>query len=454
MNNHIPHKTYLSEKELPKQWYNIMADLPNKPGPPLHPITKQPAQLSDLQVFFPDALIMQEVSAEPYIDIPEDVLKMYALFRPSPLCRAYMLEKMLDTPAHIYYKYEGNNPSGSHKLNTSIPQAYYNKQAGIKKLSTETGAGQWGTALSVACSVYGLECSVYMVKISYEQKPYRRIIMQTYGADVTASPSNKTESGRAFLAKDPDCPGSLGMAISEAAEVAAKNKDTNYALGSVLNHVLIHQSIIGEEALLQFEKIGEYPDIVVACCGGGSNFGGTAFPFLRENLKNGKKTRLIAVEPSACPSLTRGKYAYDLGDVSGYTPLFPMYTLGSGFVPSKIHAGGLRYHADSPLVSLAYRDKLIEATAVGQKSVFDASVLFAKAEAILPAPESGHAVLGAIQEALKCKETGEEKVILFTLSGHGNFDLAAYDIYMKGQMSDEGVSEADLQKGFATIPKL
>lgn len=454
MSNHIPHKTYLSEKELPKRWYNIMADLPDKPTPPLHPGTKQPAQASDLQVFFPDALIEQEMSTERYIDIPEEVLRMYALFRPSPLCRAYMLEKALGTPAHIYYKYEGNNPSGSHKLNTSIPQAYYNKQAGIKRLATETGAGQWGTALAVACSVYGLECSVYMVKVSYEQKPYRRIVMQTYGADVTASPSTKTQSGRAFLAKDPDCPGSLGMAISEAAEDAAMHEDTHYALGSVLNHVLLHQTIIGEEALLQFDKIGEYPDIVVACCGGGSNFGGTAFPFLRENLQKGKKTRLIAVEPASCPSLTRGKYAYDLGDVSGFTPLLPMYTLGNGFIPSKIHAGGLRYHADSPLVSKAYHDKLIEATAVGQKSVFEASLLFAKAEALIPAPESGHAVLGAIQEALKCKETGEEKVIMFTLSGHGNFDMTAYDMYLNGTMNDEGVSDSVLAQGFETIPKL
>ncbi|MDP2892541.1 MAG: TrpB-like pyridoxal phosphate-dependent enzyme [Bacillota bacterium] len=450
----IPYKTYLSEKEIPRKWYNVTADMPNKPQPPLHPGTKQPAQASDFQAIFPDALIAQEMSPQRYIDIPEEVSELYRLYRPSPMCRAYMLEKALGTPAHIYYKYEGNNPSGSHKLNTSIPQAYYNKQQGLKRLATETGAGQWGTALSVACALFGLGCSVYMVRVSYEQKPYRRIVMQTYGADVTPSPSNKTNAGRAILAKDPDCPGSLGIAISEAVEDAASHDDTNYSLGSVLNHVLLHQSVIGEEALLQFEKIGEYPDIVIGCCGGGSNFGGTMSPFLRENLTKGKKTRLIAVEPTACPSLTRGRFTYDFGDASGYTPLMPMYTLGNGFIPSKIHAGGLRYHADSPIISQLYKDKLIEAQAVGQKSVFEAAMMFALHEIIIPAPESAHAIRTAIDEALKCKKTGEEKVIMFTLSGHGNFDMTAYDMYLSGKMDNEGVSEEVLQKGFGTIPKL
>ncbi len=454
MSKRVPNCIYLSEDELPRSYYNIVADMPNKPQPPLHPGTHQPLGPSDLSSLFPIGLIQQEASAERYIEIPDEVLEAYKTYRATPLIRAYRLERALGTPAHIYYKYEGVAPSGSHKLNTALAQVYYNKQAGIKRLSTETGAGQWGTALSIACKMLGVECEVFMVKCSAQQKPYRKLIMETYGAKVHESPSALTDAGRAILADDPDCPGSLGIAISEAVEVAVKNTDTNYALGSVLNHVCLHQTIIGQEAILQMEKAGEYPDIVIACCGGGSNFAGLCFPFLREKLTGKTATRFIAVEPTACPTLTRGVYAYDFGDASYMTPMMLQYTLGNGFVPESIHAGGLRYHGDSALVSQLYHEGFIEAVAVDQNPVFQAAEFFAHHEAILPAPESSHAIRVAIDEALKCKQSGEEKVILFNLSGHGYFDLAAYDMYNSGRLQDVPLAEKTLKDGLETIPKL
>ena len=449
--NHVPYKTYLSENELPEAWYNIRADLPNL-KPYLHPGTQQPVVPDDMTAIFPMALIEQEMTMERYIPIPEEVRELYRAFRPSPLCRAYNLEKALGTPARIYYKYEGNNPSGSHKLNTAIPQVYYNKQAGIRRIATETGAGQWGTAVAVAAQMFGLECTVYMVKVSYQQKPYRKGIMQTYGATVFPSPTNLTSAGRAVLEKDPNSMGSLGIAISEAVEDAASHADTNYALGSVLNHVLLHQTVIGLEAMKQMEKIDEYPDMVIGCCGGGSNFGGIAFPFLREKIVNGKKTEIIAVEPAACPTLTKGTFAYDFGDVAGLTPLVEMYTLGHDFMPPGIHAGGLRYHGDSGLVSRAYHDGYIGARAVHQTEVFDAAVLFAKTELILPAPESAHAIRTAIDEALACKESGEAKTILFCLSGHGNMDITAYEDYLSGKLQNIEYSDALLKEGLKGLP--
>ena len=452
--NRVPNSIYLSEDELPRYYYNIVADMPNKPQPPLHPGTKQPLGPTDLAALFPIGLIAQEASAERYIEIPDEVLEAYKTYRSTPLIRAYRLEKALGTPAHIYYKYEGVSPSGSHKLNTALPQVYYNKQAGIKKLATETGAGQWGTALSIACKMLGLECEVFMVKCSAQQKPYRKLIMETYGAKVYESPSMLTNAGRAILAEDPDCPGSLGIAIAEAVEVAATHEDVNYALGSVLNHVCLHQTIIGQEAKKQMEKAGEYPDIIIACCGGGSNFAGLCFPFLQDKLTGKSSARFIAVEPTACPTLTRGVYAYDFGDASSMTPLMLQYTLGNGFVPESIHAGGLRYHGDSSLVSQLYHEGFIEAMAVDQNPVFEAAEFFAHHEAILPAPESAHAIRAAIDEALKCKETGEEKVILFNLSGHGYFDLAAYDLYNSGKLKDVPLTDKTLQAGLASIPKI
>ena len=454
MSKHVPNCIYLSEDELPRSYYNIVADLPNRPQPPLHPGTHQPLGPSDLSSLFPIGLIQQEASAERYIEIPDEVLEAYKTYRATPLIRAYRLERALGTPAHIYYKYEGVAPSGSHKLNTALAQVYYNKQAGVKKLSTETGAGQWGSALSIACKMLGVECEVFMVKCSAQQKPYRKLIMETYGAKVHESPSALTDAGRAILADDPDCPGSLGIAISEAVEVAAKNADTNYALGSVLNHVCLHQTIIGQEAMLQMEKAGEYPDVVIACCGGGSNFAGLCFPFLRDKLTGKTSTRFVAVEPTACPTLTRGVYAYDFGDASYMTPMMLQYTLGNGFVPESIHAGGLRYHGDSALVSQLYHEGFIEAVAVDQNPVFQAAEFFAHHEAILPAPESSHAIRVAIDEALKCKQSGEEKVILFNLSGHGYFDLAAYDMYNSGRLQDVPLTEKTLKDGLETIPKL
>jgi tryptophan synthase beta chain len=433
-------KIFLSVKEMPQKWYNITADLPEQMAPPLHPFTKEPVNGNDLMNLFPMEIIKQEVSGEKYIEIPDEVLNAYSLSRPSPLIRAYRLEKFLDTPAKIFFKYEGTGTTGSHKSNTSIPQAYYNKQAGIKKLVTETGAGQWGSALSQACSMFGLECKVFMVKVSYTQKPYRKVFMELFGAEVIASPSNITQSGRNVLQADPDSPGSLGIAISEAVEAAVHNEDTNYALGSVLNHVLLHQTIIGEEAKLQMEKAGFYPDVVIGCVGGGSNFAGISFSFLKDKLTgNRKDLEVIAVEPSSCPTLTQGEFRYDFGDEAGLTPLLKMYTLGSKFIPPSIHAGGLRYHGVAPIVSELYNKNYITAEAYKQKEVFEAAVMFARTEGIIPAPESSHAIKSAVEHALKCKESGEGKTILFNLSGHGYLDLSAYESFMQGKLTDESI---------------
>ncbi|HEY8530007.1 MAG TPA: TrpB-like pyridoxal phosphate-dependent enzyme [Paenibacillaceae bacterium] len=447
-------KILLSESEIPTHWYNILADMPNPPKPPLHPGTGQPVGPQDLSAIFPMALIQQEVTTERWVEIPEEVRELYKIWRPTPLFRATRLEKALDTPAHIYYKYEGVSPAGSHKLNTAIPQVYYNKKEGIRRIATETGAGQWGSSVSMACKFFGLDCTVYMVKVSYNQKPYRRILMNTFGAEVIASPSDRTNAGRAVLEQNPDSPGSLGIAISEAVEDAATHGDTNYALGSVLNHVCLHQTVIGQEAKLQLEKAGEYPDVVFGCCGGGSNFAGLAFPFLYDKLTAGKKVRLVAVEPEACPTLTKGKFAYDFGDVAKLTPLLMMYTLGHEFMPPGIHAGGLRYHGDSPLVSQLYHDGLIEAVACSQTRVFEAAVQFAQAEGIVPAPESAHAVRAAIDEALAAREAGEKRVILIGLSGHGHFDMSAYEAYLSGSLQDVPYAEEDLQKSLASLPQV
>lgn len=446
-------KIILSETEIPRQWYNIMADMPSPPTPALNPQTKKPLVPDDLTPIFPMALIEQEVSTQRWIDIPEPVIDVYRMWRPSPLYRARRLEKALNTPAHIYYKWEGVSSAGSHKPNTAVPQAYYNKQAGVKRLATETGAGQWGTALSSACAFFGLECTVYMVKVSYEQKPYRRSLMQVYGAQVFASPSEHTKAGQAILEKDPNSPGSLGVAISEAVEDAASHPDTNYALGSVLNHVLLHQTVIGLEAKKQMEIAGEYPDVVIGCCGGGSNFGGLAFPFLADKYA-GKQLRAIAVEPAACPTLTRGHYAYDYGDTGKLTPIAMMYTLGHSFIPAGIHAGGLRYHGASSLVSRLYHEKMIEAVAYHQNPVFEAALLFARSEAILPAPESAHAIRAAIDEALRAKEEGVERTILFGLSGHGHFDLAAYEAYLSGNLVDIEHPPEAIAEALADLPRI
>jgi len=445
-------KILLSESEMPKAWYNVMADMPNLPKPALHPATKKPVGPEDLSAIFPMELIKQEVSTERWIEIPEEVQEIYKLWRPSPLYRAHRLEKLLDTPAKIYYKYEGVSPAGSHKPNTAIPQAYYNKQAGINRISTETGAGQWGSALSLACKFFGMECTVYMVKVSYHQKPYRRIFMQTYGAEVISSPSDRTEAGRQILAQNPESLGSLGIAISEAVEDAAKRDDTNYGLGSVLNHVMIHQSIIGVEAKTQLEKAGDYPDIIVGCCGGGSNFAGIAFPFLHDKLTKGAKVRAIASEPSACPTLTKGRFAYDYGDTAGIVPILNMYTLGHDFMPPGIHAGGLRYHGDSPLVSQLFHDGIIEAQARGQKTCFEAALLFAQSEGILPAPESSHAIRVAIDEAVICRESGEAKTILFCLSGNGYLDLPSYDAYINGKLEDFEYPDSLIEESLQKLP--
>jgi len=430
-------KYLLSEHEMPRAWYNIAPDLPRPPEPVLHPGTKQPVTPDDLAPLFPMALIMQEVSAEPYIEIPEPIRQIYTLWRPSPLYRARRLEKALDTPARIYYKYEGVSPVGSHKLNTAVAQVYYNQQAGVKKISTETGAGQWGSALALAGAYFGVDIEIFMVKISYQQKPYRRNMMETYGAAIHASPSNLTNAGRSILAQDPDNQGSLGIAISEAVEVAATSGGTvKYSLGSVLNHVLMHQTIIGEEALKQMALADDYPDVVIGCAGGGSNMAGLIFPFIGEARKKGLNTRFLAAEPMACPSLTRGIYAYDFGDTVGMTPLVKMHTLGHDFMPPGIHAGGLRYHGMSPLVSLLHDTGILEAQAFHQISVFDAAVQFARAEGIIPAPESGHAIRAVLNEALEAKKAGQERVILFNLSGHGHFDMAAYEAYFAGKLQD------------------
>lgn len=440
----------LPQSELPRRWYNIAADSPVPPSPVLHPGTKEPVTPEFLSAIFPHSIIAQEVSTERYIDIPEPVQEIYKLWRPTPLLRAVRLEHALGTPAHIYYKYEGVSPSGSHKSNTAVAQAFYNKQEGVKAMTTETGAGQWGSALSMACKFFGLELEVYMVRVSYDQKPYRRYLMETYGARVFASPTQLTDSGRAILEKDPKSPGSLGIAISEAVEMAAKsNGQKKYGLGSVLHHVLVHQSIIGEEALKQMELADEYPDIVIGCVGGGSNFAGIAFPFLRENLKSGKNTRLMAVEPTAAPSLTRGLYAYDFGDTAELAPVVKMYTLGHNFIPSSIHAGGLRYHGMAPTLSGLYDAGLLEARAVKQQGVFQAAQYFAQLEGILPAPESAHGIKAAIDEANQAKLEGRKKVILFNLSGHGHFDLAAYDAFHKGKLNDHELSMEEI----AAIPE-
>ena len=426
----------LSPDEMPTKWYNIMADFDEMPPPPLNAKTKEPAGPADLQPIFCDPIIEQEVSTKRWIDIPDDVMDALSMWRPTPLYRATRLEQALDTPAKIFYKYEGTSPAGSHKPNTAFPQAYYNKIAGIKRLATETGAGQWGCALSLATQVFGLECTVYMVKCSYEQKPYRRSMIRTWGAEIFPSPSNRTSFGRSILEKDPDCPGSLGIAISEAIEDTVTTPNTKYALGSVTNHVVLHQTIIGLEAKAQMEKAGAYPDVVIGCVGGGSNFGGIAFPFLEDKMSGKSKVRALAVEPASCASLTQGKYEYDYGDTAQMTPLFMMYTLGSGFMPPSIHAGGLRYHAMSPLVSYAYHKGLVDAVAYQQLEVFAAAIQFARTEGIIPAPESSHAIKAAIDEALEAKRTGEPKTILFNLSGHGNFDMAAYDMYFAGQLTN------------------
>jgi tryptophan synthase beta chain len=431
----MPRKFMLDEQEIPTHYYNILADLPTPMEPPLHPGTKQPIGPQDLAAIFPMELIKQEVSSERYIEIPDAVRNAYATFRPTPLIRALDLERALDTPAEIYYKYEGVSPAGSHKLNTALAQAYYNKQAGIKRIATETGAGQWGSALSLACKMFDLQCKVYMVKVSYEQKPYRRSMIHTWGAEVVASPSKDTKAGRDALALNPNSTGSLGLAISEAVEDAVGREDTNYSLGSVLNHVLLHQTIIGLEAKKQMEKAGVYPDIIIGCVGGGSNFGGIVLPFIKDKI-GGKKFRAIAVEPSSCPTLTKGEYRYDFGDVAKMTPLLPMYTLGNEFMPPSIHAGGLRYHGMAPIISKLYKDKMIEAQAYGQVEIFEAGVLFARTEGIIPAPESSHAIKSAIEEAKKAKLEGKKKIILFNLSGHGHFDMSAYDAYFTGKLGE------------------
>ena len=447
-------KYLLAEDRIPRAWYNIAADLPQPLPPPLHPGTGQPIGPADLAPIFPMALIAQEVASEREIEIPTPVREIYKMWRPSPLHRAVRLERALDTPARIFYKYEGVSPPGSHKPNTAVAQAFYNREAGVRKLSTETGAGQWGSSLAFAGALFGIEVKVYMVKVSYQQKPYRRALMETYGATCIPSPSNETEAGRAILAKTPDSPGSLGIAISEAVEVAAKNADTNYSLGSVLNHVLLHQTVIGLEALEQMEMAGFCPDMVIGCAGGGSNFSGLALPFLGKKLREGKTVRLIAVEPSACPSLTRGRYAYDFGDTAHLTPLVKMHTLGSTFIPPPFHAGGLRYHGMAPMVSHLKELGLIEARAVRQNPCFEAAVTFARAEGIVPAPEATHAIRVAVDEALKCKAEGSARTILFNLSGHGHFDMQAYTDYFAGKLEDRDYDEVALDAALAALPKV
>jgi tryptophan synthase beta chain len=445
-------KYLLSEEQIPKSWYNIMADLPSPPPPPLHPGTLKPLGPDDLAPLFPMALIMQEVSADRDIEIPGPVRDIYKQWRPSPLYRARRLEKVLDTPAKIYYKYEGVSPAGSHKPNTAVAQAFYNREAGIRKIATETGAGQWGSALAFAGALFGIDIQVFMVKVSYQQKPYRRALMETYGARCIASPSMETNVGRTILAKTPNSAGSLGIAISEAVEVAATHDDTKYALGSVLNHVLLHQTVVGQEAMKQMEMAGDDPDIIIGCTGGGSNFAGIVFPFLGAQLRGGKKRRIVAIEPAACPSLTKGKYAYDFGDTGHLTPLVRMHTLGSTFIPPAVHAGGLRYHGMAPLVSHIKELGLIEARAYKQVEVFEAGVKFARAEGIVPAPEANHAVKGVIDEALKCKAEGKARTILFNLCGHGHFDMQAYSDYFAGKLTDRSYDESELAMALAGLP--
>lgn len=444
-------KFLLTDKDIPTHYYNIVADMPNKPMPPLNPGTREPIGPEALAPLFPMALIEQEVTAEKFVEIPDEVRNIYSKYRPTPLYRAYDLEKHLDTPAKIFYKYEGVSPTGSHKPNTAIAQAYYNAKEGVKRITTETGAGQWGSALSYACAQFGIECEVFMVKISYHQKPYRKVMMNSFGANVFASPTNMTEAGKKILEGDPDSPGSLGIAISEAVERAAAREDTKYALGSVLNHVLMHQTIIGQEAVVQMEMAGEMPDIVVAPFGGGSNFAGISFPFLAKNLNEGRNIRCIASEPASCPKLTKGEFRYDFGDTVGMTPLLPMYTLGHDFVPAPIHAGGLRYHGAGVIVSQLLKDKLIEARAHDQLETFQAGMTFAKTEGIIPAPETNHAIATAIQEANKCKETGESKNILIHLCGHGYFDLKSYESFLNNELVHHEITEAEIKASLAKL---
>jgi tryptophan synthase beta chain len=446
-------KFLLNEKEMPIAWYNIQADLPTPLAPYLHPVTKEILGPADLAPLFPMELIMQEVSKERYIDVPGPVIDIYRSWRPTTLYRAHRLEKALQTPAKIFYKYEGSSPAGSHKPNTAVPQAYYNKKEGINRLTTETGAGQWGSSMAFACSQFGIDLKVYMVKVSYQQKPYRKMMMETWGAECVPSPSPDTAAGRAALAEDPNNPGSLGLAISEAVEDAAPRADTHYALGSVLNHVLMHQTVIGLESLKQMEMAGEYPDIVIACVGGGSNFGGMALPFVHQNLTGGKKTRIIAVEPSSCPSLTKGVFAFDYGDVAGMAPIAKMFTLGRKFMPPPVHAGGLRYHGMSPIISHLYKLGLIEARAVTQLPTFEAGIQFARTEGFISAPETNHAIRATIDEAIKCRESGEKKVILFNHSGHGHFDMAAYDAYLSGKLADYEYPEGMVKEALKDLPQ-
>ena len=445
-----PTKYLLPESEIPTSWVNLTADLGPPPNPPLHPGTQQPLAPEDLAPLFPMALIEQEMSAAPEIEIPDEVREIYALWRPTPLFRARRLERALDTPAHIYYKYEGGSPAGSHKPNTAIPQAYYNKAEGIRKLTTETGAGPWGSSLALACQMFDLECEVFMVGVSYDQKPYRRAMIETWGATIHRSPSELTEAGRS-QAGHPS--GSLGIAISEAVEMAVAREDVHYALGSVLGHVCLHQTVIGQESIRQLELAGQYPDVVIGCVGGGSNFAGIAYPFIRQKLREGRETRFLAVEPAACPTLTQGVYAYDFGDTVGMTPLMPMYTLGHDFVPPPVHAGGLRYHGDAPSLCALVKEGLIEAQAVHQTDAFEAAVRFARAEGIIPAPEPSHAIRAVIEQAAEAKEAGDERVILFNLCGHGHFDMAAYDAYHRGELTDLEFSAADMNDALERLPQ-
>jgi tryptophan synthase beta chain len=447
-------KILLDEEDIPKRWYNVAADLPRPLDPPLNPATHEPLKPEDLEPIFPKSLIKQEMSTERWIDIPEEVRDVYRLWRPTPLYRAVRLEKALRTPARIYYKYEGVSPAGSHKPNTAVPQAYYNMKEGIERIATETGAGQWGSALALATCIFGLKCTIYMVRSSYDQKPYRRSIMRVWGAECFPSPSNRTNAGRRILEQFPDTPGSLGIAISEAVEDAATHDDTNYALGSVLNHVLLHQTVEGLEVKKQFELVDDYPDVIYGCCGGGSNFPGVCFPFIPDKLKDRKELRLVACEPTACPSLTKGLYTYDYGDTARLTPLLKMYTLGHDFVPPGIHAGGLRYHGDAPLLCNLVNAGIIEAQAFHQREVFEAATTFARTEGIVPAPESAHAIKPAIDEAIRCRKTGETKTLLINLSGHGHFDLSAYDAYNDGILEDYEYPEELVRQSLARLPKV
>ena len=447
-------KYILDEERIPRAWYNIVADLPQPPPAVLHPGTGQPITPDDLAPLFPDALIEQEVSAAREIEIPDEVREIYRLWRPSPLFRARRWERALQTPARIYYKYEGGSPAGSHKPNTAVAQAYYNQRAGVRRLTTETGAGQWGSSLALACQFFGLECQVFMVRVSYNHKPYRRALIETYGAEVIASPSPRTASGRAILEKDPECSGSLGIAISEAVEVAAGRADTKYALGSVLNHVLLHQTVIGLEAIEQFALAGDEPDVVIGCTGGGSNFAGVAFPFIGRKLRGGPDVRVVAVEPASCPSLTRGKYTYDFGDTAHLTPLVKMHTLGSTFIPPPVHAGGLRYHGMAPLVSHVMDIGQFDAIAVQQLEAFGAGLQFARAEGIVPAPEANHAVAGALREAIRCREEGVSRAILFNLCGHGHFDMQAYMDYLAGKLKDHEYPESEIALALSGLPSV